>query len=356
MNRPLVEQIADAVLYEGYLLYPYREAVKNRQRWTFGGLYPHSYSLAQRGGSDGWSMRTECLVLGTARTRLEVRVRFLHLRVRQVGQLDHQLAAWPSAGEPRFRLVEMLQVGETRYQTWQEAVERTVTPGEASLGELAARPRSHAFSFPAGRELEPLRDPAGGIAGVLVRTREAIAGSIELSSEEVEPGLFQVAVEIGNRTPFEDAERKTRDEALMRALVSTHTILGVREGEFVSLLDPPERWREVAARCRNHGTWPVLVGDQEAGEMDTMLSAPIILYDYPRLAPESPGDLFDSTEIDEILTLRILTLTDAEKQEAAALDERVRALLDRTAALDDQSLARLHGAVRSLRTLRREGD
>ena len=46
MNQALVDRIVNAVLYEGYLLYPYRPSVKNRQRWTFGGLYPRSYCEA----------------------------------------------------------------------------------------------------------------------------------------------------------------------------------------------------------------------------------------------------------------------------------------------------------------------
>ncbi len=77
-----------------------------------------------------------------------------------------------------------------------------------------------------------------------------------------------------------------------------------------------------------------------------MLASPIILYDYPQIAPESPGDLFDGTEIDEILTLRILSLTEAEM---SAVDDRARALLQRTAALTGDDLMRLHGTVRSLR-------
>jgi hydrogenase maturation protease len=151
---------------------------------------------------------------------------------------------------------------------------------------------------------------------------------------------------------LEDGHEKSRDEALMRSLVSTHTILGVSEGEFVSLFDPPEAWRTVAASCQNVGSWPVLVGD--AGEKDMMLSSPIILYDYPQVAPESPGDLFDSTEIDEILTLRILTLTDAEKLLVAAVDDRARLLLSRTEALARDQLMGLHGAVRSLRPVPKE--
>ena len=93
------------------------------------------------------------------------------------------------------------------------------------------------------------------------------------------------------------------------SLVSAHTILGVENGEFLSLLEPPTGFEELARNCENRGIWPVLAGD----DATTMLSSPIILYDYPQIAPESAGNLFDATEIDEILSLRILTLTDEEK-------------------------------------------
>ena len=92
----------------------------------------------------------------------------------------------------------------------------------------------------------------------------------------------------------------------------------------------------------------MLVGPE--GSTDTLLCSPIILYDHPQIAPESAGDLFDGTEIDEILTLRILTLTDAEKAEMAGNDERAGALLARTEALSEEQLQRLHGVMRSPRT------
>jgi hydrogenase maturation protease len=133
----------------------------------------------------------------------------------------------------------------------------------------------------------------------------------------------------------------------MHTLASTHTILGVREGEFVSLLDPPEALRETAASCRNAGTWPVLVGVE--GERNMMLSSPIILYDYPQVAPESGGDLFDATEIDEILTLRIMTLTDVEKREMRGADERARQMLERTETLAPEQLMKLHGAIKKVK-------
>jgi hypothetical protein len=74
-----------------------------------------------------------------------------------------------------------------------------------------------------------------------------------------------------------------------------------------------------------------------------MLCTPIILEDHPRIAPESPGDLFDGGEIDGLLTLSILALTDEEKAEIRAGDPRARAVLERTEALTDEQKLRLYG-------------
>jgi hydrogenase maturation protease len=176
--------------------------------------------------------------------------------------------------------------------------------------------------------------------------RRAVHGVLELSSTLLEPGVFRVTVKIQNQTPLDDDTAASRDEALMRGFVSTHTVLAVCDGEFASMIDPPAPLHDLAAACRNIGCWPVLVGDD--GAKDTILSAPIILYDYPKIAPESPGDLFDGTEIDEILTLRIMTLTDDEKAAMAAVDERARAVLARTESLANDTLLGLHGTFRGL--------
>jgi hydrogenase maturation protease len=353
MNQQLVDRVVNAVLYEGYILYPYRPSVKNRQRWTFGGLCPESFSRAQ-GGTETWKMQTQCLVRGGPATRLSVTVRFLHLQARLVGRFTVPLSDWPKEEEPAFEVVESLTVGDQLWHTWQEAVEREIAPVEAELGYLAARPRDLNFAFPTHRQLEPLRAPGGDIPGILVRAQEAVNGAVEVTGRPAGEGLYQVTVQVNNRTRLEDAGLKTRDEALLRSLVSTHAILGVRGGAFVSLLDPPEPFQEAAASCRNEGVWPVLVG--EAGETDTMLASPIILYDHPQVAPESPGDLFDATEIDEILTLRILTLTDDEKRAMAAVDRQARALLEQTEALTGEDLMRLHGTFRGLRPVPAEGE
>jgi hypothetical protein len=126
-----------------------------------------------------------------------------------------------------------------------------------------------------------------------------------------------------------------------------HSILHLAGGAFVSSIDPPEDFRAAVAECCNLGAWPVLVGDD--AKRDTVLAAPIILYDYPQIAPESPGDLFDGTEIDEILALRILTLTDAEKLEVRNGDNRARHILERTEMLPPEHFQKLHGALRGLR-------
>lgn len=354
----LVEKIADAVLYEGYILYPYRpSAVKNQQRWNFGALCPESYSRAQ-GGTEAWTMQTECLAEGGGATTLDVKVRFLHLSEREVcvpgadcapriaGLGDRQIQSYVSDSD--LSVVASLEVCGRLFQTWQESVERDVSLSSLNLDEVVDQPRRLAFSFPQSREVEPLRDETNGqVAGVIVRRRQAVKGAVEVVAERVDSGTFKIKVRILNLTPLEDADGRSRDEALMRSFVSTHTILSVRGGEFVSLLDPPDAYKEAAAGCRNVGTYPVLVGEE--GERGCVLSSPIILYDYPQIAPESAGELFDGTEIDEILTLRIMTMTDEEKREMRGADDRARRILERTEQLPAEQLMKMHGAMRSLK-------
>jgi hypothetical protein len=352
MNREAADCVANAVLYEGYILYPYRPSVKNRQRWTFGGLYPEAHCQAQR-GSDSASNQTECLVRGGPATTFEAVVRFLQVTARVVGEIDPPLAEWSDGAEPAFRPVEVLRVGDKLFHTWQEAEERAVAVGPVTLGELSARPHRHAFTFPGGRSLEPLRGLGQEVCGVLARERHTIEGAVGVTATPAGPGLYRVTLGVENRTPLTDGAARSRDELVLRTLVSTHSILGVRGGEFVSLLDPPDDCREAVAACRNRGTWPVLVGAE--GQNDTMLSSPIILYDYPRVAPESPGEFFDATEIDEMLTLRILTLTDEEKRAMAGVDERASALLAGTEETAREQLRGLHGTLRNLRVLEEGG-
>ncbi|MGH9504397.1 MAG: hypothetical protein ACRD20_16220 [Terriglobales bacterium] len=352
MNLGVVDQIAKAVLYEGYMLYPYRpSSVKNQQRWNFGVLCPQSYSEAQK-GSEAWTMQTECLVEGSPMTGLDVRVRFLQLVARSVGRVTKPVTELLPHEIPEFLLVDELAVDDRVYRPWQEAIEREVTLPVYNVEALGYTLMSEAFSFPAEKKFELVRDSAGQIVAVLVRDREPLSGAIEIVGQKVADGLFRITVRIRNTTPFERAKDAVRERALLSSMVSTHTVLGVQDGRFVSQLAPPEPLSELASDCKNLGTWPVLVGEE--GQCDTMLSSPIILYDYPQIAPESAGDLFDGTEIDEILSLRIMTLTDDEKREMSQSDERARAMLERTESMPAEQFMKMHGVLRGLRPLKEE--
>jgi hypothetical protein len=254
MDLKLVKRIANAVLYEGYLLYPYRSsAIKNQRRFNFGVVYPQDYGLAH---DELFCAQTECLASSNWRMAFDVRVRFLHLAAREGRQ---------------------------------EAVEREVTV-PALRTDLLIEPLQVSFAFPAKRANETCE-------------QEPINGNIEIAADQVTERVFKITARIMNLTPVAgvpDAVDVSREDALKRSLVSTHTILSVRGGKFISLLDPPESLRDVAGSCRNIGTYPVLVGAE--GERDTMLASPIILYDYPQIAPENPGDLFDGAEIDAAST------------------------------------------------------
>jgi hydrogenase maturation protease len=332
-----IRRIADAVLYEGYVLWPYsRAATKNQRRWTFGGVYPEGH--ADRHPDDPFLMQTECLVEGEGDCRLDVRVRFLHVVARQVAR----------ARDGGLEHVDELTVGAERHVSWDEAVEREVGLTGVPLDGLASG-RTIAVDFPAGESLEKLHDASGRPAGALARSWRTLHGTVGVASEELRPGLHRLSVRIVNTSPFEGPER---EQALRQTFCSAHTVLHTRGGRLVSQTDPPRELREEAAACCNAGAWPVLVGAE--GERHTVLSSPIILPDYPRVAPESPGDMFDAAEIDQLLRLSILSMTDAERREMRATDPRTREILERTESLSAQELMRLHGAVREFGLSRRD--
>jgi hypothetical protein len=332
-----VKKIAETVLYEGYILWPYRRsAKKNQQRWTFGGVYPRAYSEA-RGGDDPWIMQTQCLVLGDEESAVGVRVRFLHVAERRVGR---------KRGDA-LEFVDELRVGGELYLSWDEAIEREIAVGRFEISDLLESPMRVGIDIPGGSREEPLAEPTGEVVGAVVRGWRTLCGTVEVEAESLVEGVFRVTVGITNTTPW---GREDRESTLRRTFVSTHTALEVEGGEFVSLMDPPEELREAARGCENLKTWPVLVGQE--GERSMLLSSPIILYDYPQIAPESPGDLFDGGEIDQLLVLNILTLTDEEKEEMRASDPRTREILERCESLSSEELMNLHGAVREFRMLR----
>jgi len=279
VNRELAEKIANTVLYEGYMLYPYRpSSVKNRQRWNFGTLYPPQYEEVRR-GTERAGLHIECLLVGGPQARVTLRLRFLQLS--------------PSN---------------------QNHVERSM---ELPLSS----PAVHEFDFP------------------------GIVGCVRFAIAPLSDKVLKLTIDVTNETPLKTPAG--RNEALLHSLLSAHVILYAESAEFVSLLDPPHDLRDAVAACHNPGCFPVLVGEE--GERQMLLCSPIILYDYPQVAPESAGDFFDATEMDEMLTLRVLTLTPEEKQAMRESDQRARALLERTEQTAREQLAKIHGAVRGMR-------
>jgi len=309
-----VRRIADAVLYEGYILYPYRaSSQKNRSRWQFGVVMAPGYAAVDP--SESSVTQSEWVLEHSGQPTVRVILRFLQVQRRTVS----------------------VEGG-----VWDEAVEREIefTAGpEELLGPGLVRE----FSVPGGEDREPSPD-----AGIAVRRREPLAGLVCVRTTPV-PGPWRAVrlqVRVENRTTAEPAPA-VRDDALPTALVAAHVIATVSGGDFISMTDPPEWAKAAVAECQNTGVWPVLA-DPDGGRR-VVLASPIILYDHPELAPESPGELYDGTEIDEILTLRTLALSDEEKLEARATDPRAAALIDRVEAMDAPAMERLHGTIRSLR-------
>ncbi len=317
MSLDAVRGVADAVLYEGYILYPYRaSAAKNRSRWQFGVLMPPGYTATDP--SETSFSQTACVFEHSGQPSLQITIRFLQVQRRT-----------DPAGA-----------------TWDEAVEREIEvslgPGEL-LGEGPKNLTSE-FTVEGGEDREPPADEDSA-RGHTVRRREPLAGAVCVRATPV-PGPWRAArlqVRVENRTE-PAAAPGSRPDALPFALVAAHLIMSLSGGEFISMTDPPIWAKPAVGECENIGGWPVLAGP--GGGREVMLSAPIILYDHPELAPQSPGELYDGTEIDEILTLRTLALSDEEKLEARATDPRAAALIDRVESLDAHAMGQMHGTIR----------
>jgi hypothetical protein len=367
--------VADAVLLEGYLLYPYRRSsAKNHVRWQFGVLLPPAWARSHglddesvAGSAESWWQQTECLLEPGGAAGLRVRLRFLQVQHRSVDEATRE-AERPADHANRvdhaddvdhrvemsatYRPVDELHVGERLEVAFDEAVPQDVdleVPIDALVGHLIGQECPIEFDVRGGDDVQTVLDDAGTIAGRLVRHRLPVAVRVHLRAERCDTPfpLLRLRIRVENAGAGTDP-KAPRSEALRSSLVATHVVLvAPPSGRFLSLLDPPEWAAEAARACRNVHTFPVLAGERDGD--DVVLSAPIILDDHPRIAPESPGDLHDAGEIDEILTLRTLTLTDDEKREARATDARAAAIVDRVDDLPPEIMERLHGAVRSLR-------
>jgi hypothetical protein len=298
MNVDAIRAVANVVLYEGYMLYPYRpSALKNRsQGWSFGTLLPPDYVSHNPGESE--RMQGQVLVTGEESPVLTVEVRFLQLR---------NFVSAP--------------------------VERTVT-AQLQISELVGCVKRKEFQFGP--------DSSAGC--------EIIEGCLEISAERCDHAI-RLTTQLANRTAM-GRPPSNRDDALPRALVAAHALITIEGGEFTSLLDPPSTLRSAASGCHQVGVFPVLIGEE--GDRNAMLLSPIILYDYPKIATQSKGDFFDSSEIDEMLSLRVLTLSDSEKEEIRASGGWASQILERTEALSHGDLASLHGTVQETIACRRK--
>lgn len=331
-----VHEVADAVLYEGYLLYPYRaSADKNQIRWQFGVLVPVSLTDKDRG--EYASSRTECLAEPTHDAVLRIRLRFLHLQARTV---------LVSAGGRTEPVAALLVDGEA-VRSWDEAVAAHVDVS-VPVGDALACPCTVSFTVPGAEESEAVVDGSGREVASLLRRRWPLRGEVLVEAQPLAGpyGGMRLCIEVRNTTDPR-LETPSRPLALRHSMISAHTLLALSGGGFLSLTDPPQWAASAAAACVNERTWPVLVGAEDGREV--MLSSPIILYDHPSVAAESPTALYDGTEIDEILTLRTMALTEAEKREVRATDPRAAQLLDAVDGMPPELLDRLHGTVRYLR-------
>lgn len=311
MNFSSIEAVADAVLFEGYMLYPYRpSAIKNRQRWNFGTLYPRDFAEAQA-PRERWQFRTEILLEATAHTRLSARIRFLQL----------------------------VAPGEDGGESWEQGFARSRMLERLSFAELSKRVE-RVFDLSALASDEKSSAPAAF-------SEKARQGRLSLRVEPLRDSLYRLHVAFANESPAPRIASFSRRVVQDVAFTSAHLLLAVEDGAFVSLLEPQAEFEAEAKACSQDGVFPVLAGD--AGDRTRVLCSPIILYDYPEVAPESAGNFFDGTEMDEMLALRVLTLTDEEKEQMRRGDPHARAILERTETLPDEQLARIHGAVRGLR-------
>ena len=301
MNRELVEKVVNAVLYEGYILYPYRaSSKKNRERFTFGRVYPEDYSIAQN-GAEPFVMQTECLVRDESKDALnKYQCAFSPSHGAWGRILSAPITEMPEV-EPKFEIVPDLQSGRTTLSDL--AGGGGAEGGAGSVSSTAPRRCRTSLTFH-HRALEPVRGDDGKISAIVVRRQDAIRGVIEVATQPVDDSVFKMTVRIVNRTAVSKAgPRKSERHHHADVYLHPHDSTGAgRRMDF--LTDPPPTYANAVAACKNIGAWPVLVGEESKGERDAMLSSPIILYDYPQIAPESPGDLFDGLEIDEILTLQ----------------------------------------------------
>ncbi len=282
-----LEALVESLLYEGYALYPYTPgATKNATPTPFGIVYPPEYAEHNPATLD--HLRLECIVAGPRAATVTATIRFL-------------------------------QVSGERH----EAADRRLELPARTLGELL--------------------DGAGGPRQWSFDGAETVSGRVRMRAEEAGEGLTRVKVCVHNSTSLESdaAAAMDRAAALCHSLLSTHVVVQVVGGRFVSPLETDGPAGNAAAGCESVNTFPVLAHEADRA----VLGAAIVLPDHPRMAPESLGNLFDNTEIEEALLLHVHTLSDSEREEIAHQDPAVREMIERAASATPEDIIGLHGRL-----------
>jgi hypothetical protein len=329
----VARKVADAVLFEGYVLYPYRaSSAKNQMRWQFGVLVPPSYAESS---SERSVLQTELLIDPDDWCTLDLEVRFLQVQTRVIEE---------ALADGTYAVVDRLEAGNASHVPWDEGVDRTIT-ARVPLPTAGAGPTVTPFTVEAGTDVEPIIDN-GRVVGRFLRQRWQLTGRVIVETTALEGPYGSLRLRIRVENTSQAPETDERDVALRMSLVAAHVLVATDGARFVSSTDSPEWAKPYVEACINIGAWPVLVGS--GGSDDVLLCTPIILEDHPQIAPESAVQLYDSLEIDEILTLRTMALTDDEKRQARGTDPRAAAVIDQVDALPPEVLDRLHGAIRQL--------
>jgi hypothetical protein len=290
MNK--IEQIADAILYEGYNLFPFRKsALKNQKRFNFGIVSPKTW--AENKTNESFFQRTECLIFSEKKDfTISLKTRFLQI--------------------------------ENSNDDWQATIPREVE-NDFNLSEILDHEKTFKFNFSTEKKFLKIN------------------GAIKVSVAKLDDKLFKFTLILENSSEINEVKDSSSEDVLPISFLSTHSIFEIKNGKFVSLLETPTEFELYAKTCENVGTFPVLVGDKE--KQNYILSSPIILYDFPAVAENSFDNFFDGTEIDELMVLSILALTDEEKSEVRKTDEKAAAILDKLENAKPEELMKLHAQM-----------
>jgi hypothetical protein len=327
-TNQVVEDITRTVLYEGYSLFPYhRGALKNQKPIPFGVVFPEAYTVYNPHAHS--CSQTECIITGTEDAVVNITVRFLHLLKTKIEN--------PGNGNSTDKKNSEISPG-TGWQT----IERKLSSGELSIPRLTKRTKVIPVTF--GKLNENKIITYDNINAKQLTVASALDGSILISAACIRNNTYRITVRITNKTSIKYASKKTRDQVLSQSFLSTHTILNVENAEFISSQNPGDAWKNCTDECMNINSWPILIDEHN----HTMLSSPIILYDHPKINPQSSGDLFDSTEIEEALLLHVAMLSPGEKRSIAASDEKLNAMLTRVGQVTPEELLQFHSGLKDI--------